>query len=905
MDKRFIFFAFFFLVGIFGFQSEINIVTIYMKCLKEDGSPINYLTEDMVCWIEESSAGKEGYRLLLDDISKQFKILNPDGQPDSTWLSEEIEQYLGAKNMLNKLAVVKPNLDIILDEVNNALVFGGEFNNSYSVWIWKFDSTDTDAAPKELSFIDLVSGEAATKEFMQFLIQGDGEKYRNSRLPQMIRRWIDSGYKNEYQIISFLTDNCVQKNPKGKKSDCTELAEKSDSIFDYNSKGEPKCLTEDLADHDYNLPIHFLVKKVISGSIDYEVWSASFETPATSFYEKYASENNKELAWLTILCFACRVELEEFTYSSVLYSVYACDDRVLCVAIGENRLYSPIILIDRDRRQADYVDSLKNNPTFYKSSIVYDLVREWAKDPSAKYIVKAFGDLSSYSYQGDSVDLTPHLDNTRNLTEGLSFLLKKDGKYYHRDEIKNVSDSWFTNVAPSDTANVWLAQLAALDNGVKLLNKRSKNYTFITSYPQDYLRAWKLDKSGNPIEFAPLKNLYDKTKIENLASSYAKAIKSTPSSFDVHLKKIISEYYKNGNTERKKIRQIYPKNILPISSYSPLKQMDSNSSSVRPTPLEEALKLSKKMQYLIEDASKFYIYDNKLVASNKEVWFNEVKQYSNSWLAWLCLADPSIKTLISRSEIGELKVCLISDKDKKNLWSLKMVGSTKVPSEYQLLNGLDSFGLTNVSIGSYVESIYAMPENVSDEEKEFFIDKADKPGSFKLLDYFKFPISSQQPVLLWRNLDVNKKDLLRIGVNVDHNADKIKLNLVEFADTGGFWKETKFRYNKDWLRGAFKDNMLLENSKYLEVWLGGNKLGLAKSTQVGVFLPPPKRSFGFTQLGEIQKLVDDLAYKPMEKSSNSGPPRIEVFFNSWVSSKWDKEIWRGNPLGYFDRVKYN
>ncbi|MCO6490085.1 MAG: hypothetical protein J5I98_16860 [Phaeodactylibacter sp.] len=882
-----------------------HVASLYVDCLKRDNTPSGSLEIAKDCIKRKIENGAVGDKLQWVPSEKKFSIIKSDGSTAPTWYSENIDSKLGGNYFLWLLAIAKPNLDIILDEQNKALVFGGKFNNKYSIWVWKPDIINKDAPPRELSFIDFVSGEEENREFILFLKQNDGYQYKKSRLPEMIRRWTTNP-NEEFKVIAVLPDNCIQRNAYGIKKDCTDYAENPTAVFELDkTKNRPQCLSDALSNNNYNAPLHFLVKLQKKGLSDYnyEVWSASSETPAP-FYKSHDFKNNKHIAWLTILCFACRVELDEFKNSAgVLFSVYACDNYILCVDENGSLLYSPVNLVDTTL-QADFVNYLKRDKNFYISSIVHKLVKEWAENTSVKYIIKAFGDRALYNYPGDATDLADYLKLTNTSYSGnFSLLLKKtnDSKYYFRDAAGVPISSWFSGIASVDTADQWLAQLAALDNGVKLLNPGIDNYTFITSIPRDYLRAWKLNSPSEPTEYAPLKNLFDKGPGSiDIAIEYSKALRKNPGLYDAFLQEHISGHFA-GNTDI--IRQVYPQNFT-VAGQSPFGAMGErilDPNSIMPMPLVETFSIGGKLLYLIEkDDGNFASYQSTGAQASTNLWFREVSNFKDPWLAWLCLADPGLEVIAAANGSDTTRVCMVSSANKGHLWSwVAKANPWLPPDQHQLIDGKKPFLLAGELMEGYVRKL---PMQKSEAEQDFYLERADRPESFTLLDFLAYDRDSPGRVLLYRDNPAARKEIFRIADGLSH--DPIGIYLVE-GEWDENWSVLAQRYREDWRREEFKTQIARSTVSGLYAWFGITRLGLAKDNEVGVFLSQSFRDFPFTGLEQINKLIKldgDLVYLPKEKNSGAMPSK-EVLFDAWARENWkDTRLWRANPLGYFDRV---
>lgn len=234
-----------------------------------------------------------------------------------------------------------------------------------------------------------------------------------------------------------------------------------------------------------------------------------------------------------------------------------------------------------------------------------------------------------------------------------------------------------------------------------------------------------------------------------------------------------------------------------------------------------------------------------------------------------------------------------------NLWSwVARSNPNHIHKEYLLVNGQEKFFLTNTPFADYIG---ALSESISRGERDFFLQKADQPQSFTLMDFFADGFGGPGRVLLWRDYHTSQNYLSKVG-DVANPAMPIYCFLPESAFQ---WDKLAQRYNKEWVRMRFTSDVAKRDNNAQEVWFGERRIGIMRDNQVGIFLPPGQgfRNFGYANYLLIKNLEyqEKLVYKPRETNGIDAPPK-EDFFRSWVNEKWDREIWRANPLGFFDRV---
>ena len=857
-------------------------------------NPKGILLNPKSCTKNEADGNKK-VRLKYDSNGY---FIDDNGQITPSWYNEELER-LGNNNWVKWLAIAKPTLDIIFDEQNKALIFGGEFNDKYSIWVWKPDIKDKDAPPQELSLIDLLAGDKSDKQFANFL--KDKNNYNNSRIPDIIKTW-HSG-KGGQTIKAILPRLCGNKDVSlGDSPSSDRQWEEYFKPFD-PTHDQPKCISDAL--NSGNPPLSFLT---VDEKGEYHVWRSAKGTNVlpVPWYKDFQEnvKNNKLVGWWAI---AKMDNCEVYPIESSKAYVTVCGDSIQCFRFkGDLDFYTPLELLDK-RDQRILCGEMKN-PSKYENSPIQEFAQKWIRTGEENKIVSYFEDKGINIEQNLKSQLEASLDVYSEKKYYLVEVEESGVRKYKIYDNGSPRDSEWYNSEIHSWRDPWIAKLALVKNiHVTIIDSsevRSKGLvSFVVSKGNEhFLWSWKLNPNPDNLkEYAPLETIYDISPDKNIKNKYAEAIKNNKSVFfDATLKSNILDHFQNKLWA---IRQIYPNTVhVPRSGYAPLTLLESTSTSEIPPPLERAFDNGNRLQYLIEENGDFHIYGNSRVAPSDIVWFQEVHHFNDTWLAWLCLADPTIKVVKSAGTGSPTRLCMISREDRENLWSwvASNAASPRPPAQYHLVKGAEAFELSGNPMGGYIKGLYEQSEQTSEAEKLFFLEKADAPQTFTLSDFLDYPTGSPNRVLLWRKKP-DTKTMLRVGVKPDFNTDAIKINLVEGISGLDFWKQIAERYQQKWCAEKFKEKIAREPKPDLEAWFGKERLGLAKGATVGVFLPENCgtyicRDFDFTSFEAIRGKVDDLIYIP------KNVPNKDVFFQSWVATKWDTIVWRANPLGYFDRV---
>lgn len=917
MQKQTLLFIGLIIVGLaFSFQGTVadgRIERLSPLCVhQETSTPLERFDPDPRNCTKKDRKNPNLY--YLDKIKGKYEIRKDRKINVNTWYNDDFKDW--NNKYLNWLAIVtvnSPDFKILFtDKSTGIFVYSETTKNNFAIWVWKIEVGQTEVSstqrPKELKLVDLIAGDEADRDFFNYLKRSGN--FQNSRLPDIIREWEQTG--QEYCITAILPNPCgdssIEIDTEKETPPEEGLIEEFFNPMDKKkSTPQPKCISDITDNANNNSTFNFMVSK--NNGASFEVWRKVKTSPpirgeVLSWYKKFEYKSPL-FTWLTIALIS-RCKTYGIPGTEAIISV--CDTVISCYRDKDRKLdeYRPLSLLDRADQK--YLCELLKVPGNFESSPLKRLITDKWYNGNKKFKVISYFENQRLSGIGSSVKEDLKVTSRSETLKVEYFLVQeKDGKGYKYsinwtgDKEK---DSWY-NHKIHQFKDPWIGRLALADHQVKILETdlKDKIFTFIVSEPDHYLWSWKLNRSPNaPEEYAPFAKLLDKSASKNdLATKYAEAFSKRSKLYDPFLKQNIRQTFLRKEAI---IRQVFPEEVAKTgdSPFEMMGESELEEKQVTPHILDLALENGTSLQYLVEEKGQFNIYKTRGIRTKSDVWFSEVDHFADPWLAWLCLADPGLEVIATTLD-GATRLCMVTTGNRGNLWS--WVARPEIgfsPNQYQMINGEDHFQLTGGALGNYVQNLYLKK---STAEEAFYLEKADQPGSFILLDLLTYSTQPSDRVLLWRDKTNNSKVIFRVAPNLSDKAG-ISINLVE-GTWDDNWSAVAKRYQQAWYREAFKSQIARSGMNKLKAWFGRERLGLYKGGLVGVFLPKPKRNFKFIPYSDIENMVDDLAYIPMEKRSVK-KPSPNIFIEACTRTNWqetkikDKQAWRANPLGYFDRV---
>ena len=457
-----------------------------------------------------------------------------------------------------------------------------------------------------------------------------------------------------------------------------------------------------------------------------------------------------------------------------------------------------------------------------------------------------------------------------------------------------------------------LAVCAANDPQVQVL--RCPNFKSLSFYVagnlnnKAYLFAFGYDHAGNWSGYVPVQLI---SGIE-ASRQYVQSILPNPPEA---IEKLLSAWRATG--EEKIIQAVLPRDCFRgnIAAYSPLNFLGKPSQSQPEPPcLQSALMNHDPIDLLISrmDGGSYEVWTSS--GKRTKTWYDKVSDHQNLWLAWMAIADTSIA--IIATDINTKTLSFISRQHPNALWSWIGGGQAGPPVEHQLLKGEDQFLLRGERQAAYIRGLI---DDISWPEKKFFLQRADSPNSFRLLDFFTYDDDPTR-VLLYVDTPETKKtntqplQIYRVGIDTSKAPNPLVFQIVE-DNWGNQWESLRTLYaevdrnNDQWRRKIIYENYARDLLWQAEIWFGPDRLGVAyepsapNSTSnpfMRVFLKAPKSSFGPVKFSSIEELVrQDGVIVYMN-------PRYDLktdLFYGWLAHRWDSlGIWRALPLGYFDRI---
>ncbi|MCG3158226.1 MAG: hypothetical protein DKINENOH_04867 [bacterium] len=420
---------------------------------------------------------------------------------------------------------------------------------------------------------------------------------------------------------------------------------------------------------------------------------------------------------------------------------------------------------------------------------------------------------------------------------------------------------------------------------------------------KDYILCFGL--SGTSSKFSSYEPI-DLFAGESASHQYIRSLISNRSYFTSPLGELLDDWRETGRGQI--VKAILPENCQAQSEsyYTPLALLGNpGATQTEPTCIRNGLINRISINLLVENElffEKWTAYGKKYLRWFSEIYNPSINDQVASWLAWLALADTSINIIAETYDLQT--VCFISEEDPYTLWSWIQGRQTGPPEEYRLLKGDDVFILTGEKQKNYIRGLCER-DNVSSEEREFFLVNAYNPNGFRLLDFFE-----KDRILLYKKMNESYKSAYhfirsyRIGENLDESQP---IDFYVIDGQPGSEINTLRPIYKNWARPIIQDEIEFRTSQNLEFWFGPKRFGICKepigdedNITMRVFLGPYKRELSGVHFSELKKLI--------KKDGNIVymAPKIDLktdLFCGWLSQKWQNPgIWRADPLGYFDRV---
>ncbi len=313
---------------------------------------------------------------------------------------------------------------------------------------------------------------------------------------------------------------------------------------------------------------------------------------------------------------------------------------------------------------------------------------------------------------------------------------------------------------------------------------------------------------------------------------------------------------------------------------------------------------------LVKSNNDYSVWRHGAAEREKVEWFDDIVEHfkPNCFLRLLAIADPKLKVLAASHDVqsGLNKLVFIYSKNPGVVyaWSWK---DDQAPSEKTPLRDEQRFELTGEPVAPYIASLRV---SVNPGERDFLLRLADQPN-LHLLDLF-FNTSPGERILLYAN-DLPRSDARRMLIEV--KAHRLAASgampdiLLRALDVNSQrWTDFQARYmaNGGWQRKVFIEKLAKTTVKSPEAWLNVERMGVVLGLSNGdarlsIHLPEPRRSpFGPADFSRIRKTIQDdgLIY-----IAGGAPSRPDELLQSCLRQTWDRQVWRANPLGYFDRCK--
>ncbi len=389
---------------------------------------------------------------------------------------------------------------------------------------------------------------------------------------------------------------------------------------------------------------------------------------------------------------------------------------------------------------------------------------------------------------------------------------------------------------------------------------------------------------------------------ENILSGNIVSALITPN-IDERIKKIVQKFSNEGIEEKivAVLPSSYSKRLTPKSSIGSPLTSECLTEEIKKNILDAGFELD----LLTKVNDNYYSWKNGFLNHQKVLWLKA--EYSKfCQLRYLAIIDSDLKIIASSNSNSLLKLIFFFKDSFENLycWTIK----DKLLKEKNILNARNIFQLTGVSCLDYLKNLKRDLGNV--RERDFFLAQSDI-NSFVLLDGFNLE-NKDERIILWTsqhepsvvsktlNVEANK-----IGVNASESKLKFFIadNYKELS-----WNVFKSRYSKvDWIRAKIYSLNTFSEHLPIDCWLSnGNRFGLCKYRNsakiVSVYLDNELREvYGEKAFSEILHLIkkDEIIY-----NGNNSQPTDKEFFESCLApnwNNWNKNVWRANPLGYFDR----
>lgn len=876
----------------------------------------------------------EGDQLIRDE--DHFKvILENDAEEVETWYNNEIHEAFGGNAEVQALAIVAPGLEVKFAG-RGMLIFydDDDLFDTKTIWCWHGTSSGT---VTESRFVDLLAddegagqwpaGESPSEQFVEYLMEEGG--WENSGMDAKVNGVLDRTDRDRgpLTVAAILPESCRSAFPDI-AGECRRIPEFMRKHPDYFSGGPGgmKCIS-DFLERQETSDLSILVRAGRAVGQHFVVTEAAGVPSATPGFDPLG---DADIAWAELLCgdiYDNIIARYQYGIDSVL--VLASEDRIIC---GRKRadgtgysvsdlermrrdandlnIYQPLQFIDQDA-QATFVQSQRRVGS-YEGSVLKRLVESWL-DGSGRYGVLAVADASPTDLP--HVQLISALDaaTARGLQGGASATtrilledLEKEGRYLRWAPTEDVPVEHWMGAAFIEWEDPWVASLAAWQQESVYLQSASTGT--IAAFVTDHGQVWAVanEPGGGQHQkgvdlFALTEKLYGAEDNARIELNFGQALKASP-----QLASPLQEI--TGSLGESNAPILYGYFLGDASGITadrgPLAALEPDGSKAFSALLQRRFdaRPSSGLQLLLGNAAgtQLRMHPQRELHTLTE---QALLATQDPWCVWLVLMDNDLRTVGSRLD----RWCFVTGRFGQSLWGWSAIGNAgKAPQEALLARPNDHFGLTNVSLGTYIAEL---PASASERERNFYLDHADGKPEFVLMDFLEPTPAIADRCLLFRwELETNVRQLFRVADKVDI-AVAVPCYIVDTVANEP-WAIVGERYSADHTREHFRDQLAHSTEQPLAAWFGIERLGLRRGDELGLFIHDAveHRSFGFLLLSKLiqRTQADTFIFTPgfsrPHKNNSVRDPIDHDYARSWVAKDWDRHIWRANPLGYFDRL---
>jgi len=310
--------------------------------------------------------------------------------------------------------------------------------------------------------------------------------------------------------------------------------------------------------------------------------------------------------------------------------------------------------------------------------------------------------------------------------------------------------------------------------------------------------------------------------------------------------------------------------------------------------------LFEKINQSIDSESKFdLILDNGLIwrhGEEKPTKAQDISQVFPNHSGTMLQHISRIGVPISKKGFNKVgyeaqtgKILFTFKGNKDILWGWQDTDNSFM--QQKVLTSSETFKWTDKSTKTYLNKII---DDIGVAEERFWLDKIGNGSPFMLLDYFDY--GSERLVLHTDNslYSINSISINRLS-NIAETLPPILFHsMTEASDLKPFYA--------NWKRQILK-NYFSDISFSSDIWLNKERLLVGNSDisncpiMFRLFLSEGNNRFGEVNLCCVLDSIkqDDIIY------INGDAPDIKQLYRIWMSSKYSKDNWRANPIGYLDR----